>query len=139
MDALLGSCSLAELRQRTGFKWATHPADVLPAFVAEMDFDLAPAIRAAVTRAISASDCGYAHKGTLGEAYASFAASRLGWAVNPDYVYPIPDVMTGLAEVIAAITPPGSGIVINPPVYPPFWPGTQAAGTTWTRRPSMRR
>ena len=121
MDALLGSCSLAELRQRTGFKWATHPADVLPAFVAEMDFDLAPAIKTAVIRAISAGDCGYAHKGTLGEAYASFSASRLGWDVNPDYVYPIPDVMTGLAEVIAAITPPGSGIVINPPVYPPFW------------------
>jgi cystathionine beta-lyase len=35
-------------------------------------------------------------------------------------VYPIPDVMTGLAEVVEAITPPGSGIVVNPPVYPPF-------------------
>ncbi|HEY6276612.1 MAG TPA: aminotransferase class I/II-fold pyridoxal phosphate-dependent enzyme, partial [Streptosporangiaceae bacterium] len=121
MDALLGSCSLPELRRRTGAKWAAHPADVLPAFVAEMDFDLAPAIKAAVTSAISASDCGYADKGALGEAYAQFAASRLGWAVDPDSVYPIPDVMTGLAEVIAAITPPGAGIVINPPVYPPFW------------------
>ena len=28
--------------------------------------------------------------------------------------------MTGLAEVVEAVTPPGSGIVVNPPVYPPF-------------------
>jgi cystathionine beta-lyase len=35
-------------------------------------------------------------------------------------VFPIPDVMTGLAEVIGAITEPGAGIVVNTPVYPPF-------------------
>jgi len=120
VDALLGTCSLPRLRRRTSAKWRAHPADVLPAFVAEMDFDLAPPIRQAVTDAIAASDCGYAHRGALGEAYAAFAADRLGWDVDPGRVYPVPDVMTGLAEVIEAITPPGSGIVVNPPVYPPF-------------------
>ena len=120
MDALLGTCSLPRLRQRTSAKWRAHPADVLPAFVAEMDFDLAAPIKQAVTDALAADDCGYAHKGALGDAYAAFAADRLGWDVDPGRVYPIPDVMTGLAEVIEAITPPGSGIVVNPPVYPPF-------------------
>ena len=120
MDALLGTCSLPRLRQRTSTKWRAHPADVLPAFVAEMDFDLAAPIKQAVTDALAAGDCGYAHKGALGDAYAAFAADRLGWGVDPGRVYPIPDVMTGLAEVIEAITPPGSGIVVNPPVYPPF-------------------
>ncbi|HKA96102.1 MAG TPA: aminotransferase class I/II-fold pyridoxal phosphate-dependent enzyme [Streptosporangiaceae bacterium] len=120
MDALLGTCSLPRLRRRTSAKWRTHPGDVLPAFVAEMDFDLAPPIRQAVTDALALSDCGYAHRGELGEAYAAFAADRLGWDVDPGRVYPVPDVMTGLAEVIEAITPPGSGIVVNPPVYPPF-------------------
>jgi cystathionine beta-lyase len=120
VDALLGTCSLPQLRRRTGAKWRAHPADVLPAFVAEMDFDLAPPITRAVTGALAIGDCGYAHKGALGEAYAAFAADRLGWDVDPGRVYPIPDVMTGLAEVIEAITPPGSGIVVNPPVYPPF-------------------
>jgi cystathionine beta-lyase len=121
VDALLGTCSLPELRRRTGFKWRTHPADVLPAFVAEMDFDLAPPIIRAVTDALAIGDCGYAHRGVLGEAYTAFAAARLGWAPDPARVFPIPDVMTGIAEVIEAITPPGSGIVINSPVYPPFW------------------
>jgi cystathionine beta-lyase len=120
VDALLGTCSLSRLRQRTSAKWRAHPADVLPAFVAEMDFDLAAPIKQAVTDALAAGDCGYAHKGALGDAYAAFAADRLGWDVDPGRVYPIPDVMTGLAEVIEATTPPGSGIVVNPPVYPPF-------------------
>ncbi len=121
VDALLGTCSLPELRRRTSFKWRTHPAEVLPAFVAEMDFDLARPITEAVTAALAIGDCGYAHRGVLGEAYAAFAAARLGWAPSPAWVFPIPDVMTGIAEVIQAVTPPGSGIVINSPVYPPFW------------------
>ncbi len=121
MDALLGTCSLPELRQRRSFKWRTYPGDVLPAFVAEMDFALAEPITQAVTAALAIGDCGYAHKGALGEAFASFAASRLGWSPDPDRVFAIPDVMTGLAEVIGAITPPGAGIIINSPVYPPFW------------------
>ena len=120
MDALLGTCSLPQLRRRRSAKWRTYPDDVLPAFVAEMDFDLAPQIGPAVAAALAIGDCGYPHKGALGEAYAAFAADRLGWDVDPGRVYPIPDVMTGLAEVIEAITPPGSGIVVNPPVYPPF-------------------
>jgi cysteine-S-conjugate beta-lyase len=121
VDALLGTCSLPALRRRTSTKWRTYPRDVLPAFVAEMDFDLAAPVTQAVTDALAIGDCGYAHKGVLGEAYAAFAAGRLGWAPDPARVFPIPDVMTGLAEVIGAVTPPGSGIVINPPVYPPFW------------------
>jgi cystathionine beta-lyase len=120
MDALLGTCSLPALRQRKSFKWRAHPGDVLPAFVAEMDFDLAEPVVRAVTDALAINDCGYADRGQLGEAYGSFAAERFGWAPHPDLVYPIPDVMTGLAEVVGALTEPGAGIVINTPVYPPF-------------------
>ena len=49
VDALLGTCALDTLRQRRSFKWRTYPADVLPAFVAEMDFDLAQPVIDAVT------------------------------------------------------------------------------------------
>ncbi len=121
VDALLGTCALDMLRQRRSFKWRTYPADVLPAFVAEMDFDLAGPVIEAVTRALALGDCGYGHLGRLDEVFAAFAADRLGWAADPARVFAIPDVMTGLAEVIQALTPPGAGVVINPPVYPPFW------------------
>jgi cysteine-S-conjugate beta-lyase len=118
---MLGSCSLETLRQRTSMKWRTYPPDVLPAFVAEMDFDLAAPIVEAVRAALAIGDCGYGHKGRLGEAFAAFAAKRLRWPADPARVYAIPDVMTGVAEVLQAVTPPGSGVVINPPVYPPFF------------------
>jgi cysteine-S-conjugate beta-lyase len=94
---------------------------VLPAFVAEMDFDLAAPIIEAATAALTASDCGYGATGELDEAYAAFASKRLRWSPDPDLIFAIPDVMTGVAEMIQALTPPGSGIVINPPVYPPFF------------------
>ncbi len=128
MDPILGDCSLAKLRERTSHKWRTYPRDVLPAFVAEMDFDPAEQIKDAIRAAVAAGDLGYPHKGELGEAFAEFAAARLGWSPEPDLVFAIPDVMTGIAELIQALVGPGGGVVINPPVYSPFFFRVQLAG-----------
>ena len=128
MDEKLGDCSLARLRKRTSHKWRTYPEDVLPAFVAEMDFDPAEQIKDAIRASLELGDLGYPDKGELGEAYAEFAADRLGWAPDPAMVFAIPDVMTGIAEVIQALTAPGAGIVINPPVYAPFFFRLELAG-----------
>jgi len=129
MDPILGDCSLGMLRQRTSEKWRTYPPDVLPAFVAEMDFDPAEQIKDAVRAMLAAGDLGYPHKGELGHAFAEFAADRLaGWSPDPDLVFAIPDVMTGITEVIQAITEPGAAVVINPPVYAPFFLRLELAG-----------
>ncbi len=125
---MLGDCSLERLRLRKSFKWRTHPPDVLPAFVAEMDFDIAEPIRAAVAAALDLGDCGYPHKGELGPVFAQFACDRLDWSPDPELVFAIPDVMTGVAEFIQAITEPGAGVVINPPVYAPFFFRLELAG-----------
>ena len=107
VDPILGDCSLERLRARTSYKWRTYPADVLPAFVAEMDFDPAEPIKDAIRAAVAAGDLGYPHVGDLGAAFADFAADRLGgWSPDPDLIFAIPDVMTGIAEVIQAITGP---------------------------------
>jgi cysteine-S-conjugate beta-lyase len=121
VDPRLGTPSLDRLRKRTSEKWRAYPPDVLPAFVAEMDFDLAAPIVAAVTAALAAGDCGYAYKGELGEAFAAFAQKRLNWSPDPALVFAIPDVMTGIVVMIQALTTPRAGVVINPPVYPPFF------------------
>src|SRR5271165_6851192 len=128
MDHMLGDCSLANLRKRTSHKWRTYPADVLPAFVAEMDFDPAEQIKDAIRAALAAGDLGYPHKGDLGEAFAEFAAGRLDWSPDPDLVFAIPDVMTGITEVVQALVRPGGGVVISPPVYSPFFFRIQLAG-----------
>lgn len=112
--------SLAKLRGRASAKWTTYPADVLPAWVAEMDFPLAEPIKQRLRRAIDSDDCGYAHPTALPNAFAAFAKSRFGWTVDPSRVRSAPEVMIAIAEILRVATKPGDGVVINPPVYPPF-------------------
>ncbi len=121
METILGTCSPSDLAKRKSFKWRTYPADVLPAFVAEMDFTVAEPISEAIRAALAIGDTGYPHIGELGEAFTSFAGKRLGWTPRSDWVFAVPDVMTGIVEVLLATTPYDSGVVINPPVYGPFF------------------
>ena len=66
----LEALPLEQLRQRRSAKWRTYPEDVLPLFVAETDFPLAPAITEALSRAVELGDTGYtASSSGVGEAY----------------------------------------------------------------------
>jgi cystathionine beta-lyase len=114
---------LDELRRRRSEKWRKFPPDVLPSHIAEMDFAVAPPIEDALVAAARAGDLGYAHTRSSGlpEAFASFAGRRWGWDVDPAAVVAVPDVMVGVAELLRTATPEGAGVVINPPVYPPFF------------------
>jgi cysteine-S-conjugate beta-lyase len=112
---------LDRLRRRRSEKWRLHPPDVLPAFIAEMDYDLAEPVVAALRTAVDSSDCGYATLDGIGETFAAFAAARHGWTVDPGRVHLVPDVMAGFDAILALATEPGDGVVINPPVYPPFF------------------
>jgi cysteine-S-conjugate beta-lyase len=113
--------SLADLRRRRGAKWAQYPADVLPAWVAEMDFPLAAPVTRTLQDAIDAGDCGYANPSELGSAFAEFAAARHGWEVDPAQVSPSPDVVGAITAVLGAIAEPGDRVVVNTPVYHPFF------------------
>ena len=114
---------LAVLRERRSEKWRAFPADVLPAHIAEMDFTLARQIEEALVEAVRAGDVGYAHARSSGlaEAFAAFAKERWQWDVDPAAVVAVPDVMVGVAELLRILTPEGAGVVINPPVYYPFF------------------
>jgi cystathionine beta-lyase len=114
---------LERLRLRHSAKWARYPADVLPAWVAEMDYPLAPPVRIALAEAVELDDTGYAWPEGLGlaESFAEFAAARLGWQVDPARVSPSSDVVGALTAVLRAIAKPGDRVVINTPVYHPFF------------------
>ena len=120
--------SLELLRTRRSAKWVKYPADVLPAWVAEMDFALALPIREALQTAVARDDVGYADATGLGEAFSRFAAARFGWQVEPSRVRLVADVMSAVAELLRAVTAPGDGVVVNPPVYPPFFAVTREVG-----------
>ncbi|WP_308282999.1 MalY/PatB family protein [Pseudonocardia nigra] len=119
---------LTDLRRRRSTKWAEHPSDVLPAFVAEMDVALAPPVRDALIEAVELGDLGYAEPGGLFDAFAGFARRRFGWSPRPTRMRLVPDVMTGIIETLRVLTAPGDGVVITPPVYPPFFAGIPEAG-----------
>jgi cystathionine beta-lyase len=112
---------LQTLRRRTSEKWASYDEAVLPAFVAETDFPVSPAVAQALRRAVDDGDLGYAQPRGFGEAYASFARERYCCSVDPGAIVALPEVMVGVAEILRVITAPGDGVVINPPVYPPFF------------------
>lgn len=111
------------LRRRRSSKWARYPADVLPAWVAEMDFPLAEPVKRALAEAVELDDCGYAAPRAVGlaDAFAGFAADRMGWSVDPEAVCPSTDVVGAIAAVLGAIAEPGERIVLNTPVYHPFF------------------
>jgi cysteine-S-conjugate beta-lyase len=114
--------SLGELRRRRSYKWRAFPSDVLPSFVAEMDFMPAPVVAEALVQAVELGDCGYAWPDAdLAESVSGFFGTRFGWQIDPAEVTLIPDVMTGVAEILRRALAPGEGVVINTPVYPPFF------------------
>jgi cystathionine beta-lyase len=127
------------LRQRSCEKWQAHPATVLPMFVAEMDYPLAPAIREALHRAIDRGDTGYVHAGdtSAGEAFARFASDRWGWAPSPARMRLTTDVSVVIVEALRALITPGDGVIITPPVYPPFFDLIPEAGATVVQVPLL--
>lgn len=129
---------LEELRRRRSVKWTQYPPEVLPAFVAEMDFALAPAIRQALAEAVEISDTGYPQDGKIMAAFAAFAADRFGWAVEPSRVRTAPDVMTAVSELVRGLSEPGDGVVVNPPIYPPFRSVTAELGRRLIEAPLAR-
>ncbi|MFJ3670555.1 MalY/PatB family protein [Streptomyces sp. NPDC090106] len=118
----LGRLTLERLRRRTSMKWRTHPEDVLPLWVAEMDVPLAGPVADALRAAIGLGDTGYPHGTAYAEAVAAFAAERWGWdGLRVERTALVPDVMLGVVEVLRLVTAPGDAVVVCSPVYPPFY------------------
>lgn len=129
MQDPLEAVPLERLRARTSMKWRTYPADVLPLWVAEMDVDIAPPVAAAICAAARAGDTGYPVGTAYAEALAGFAERRWGWPGFPvERSALVPDVMQGAVEALRLVTGVGDAVVVNPPVYPPFYAFVEYAG-----------
>ena len=103
-------------------KWRAQRADVLPLWVAEMDVKLAPTVADALRRAIDNGDTGYPAGTEFAEAVSEFASQRWQWhdlAVSRTTL--VPDVMLGVVETLRLITDRGDAVVVNSPVYAPFY------------------
>jgi cystathionine beta-lyase len=111
------------LRRRQTVKWTLYGPDVLAAWVAEMDFDTAPVVRAAVVDAVEREDFGYvvADVSPLTTACSGFFERAYGWSVPPARVFLVADVLVGIAAALDAFIAPGVDVVVPTPAYPPFF------------------
>lgn len=129
---------LARLRRRRGEKWQLYPPDVLPAWVAEMDFPLAAPIRRVLEDALEADDLGYPinpRPQDLPTVFAERMAARFGWRVDPQRVEVLTDVVQGLYVALDRFAAPGEGVVVQTPVYPPFLHAVRETGRRLVESP----
>jgi cysteine-S-conjugate beta-lyase len=117
----LSDLSLEQLRRRTSMKWRRFGSDVLPLWVAEMDVLLAEPIVLALDHAIAIGDTGYPQGTTYAEALADFSRERWGWEFDIASSVNVADVMGGIVEILKLITDRGDAVVVNAPVYTPFY------------------
>ena len=129
--AHLDQIDRATLQARKSEKWHTYPADILPAWVAEMDFPVAPAIDRVLRDSIDRWDVGYPIAPTdtgLREAFADRMSDRFGWTVNPFDVEILTEVVQGMYLALLAYSGPGDGVVVQTPIYAPFLSAVRETG-----------
>ncbi len=122
--------TVEQMRARRGVKWNRFPADVLPAWVADMDFAVPDEVQDAIEAVVSKRDYGYGNghgvrdgKDGLAFAFAEYAMANFDWGshtVDPDGVLPVTDLIQGMYSPVYAFSEPGDGIVVQTPIYPPF-------------------
>ena len=100
----------------------------MPMWVAEMDSAPCPPVVEAVTAALAIGDTGYHPGFGYAEALLGFAEKRWDWSFDPAATRTLPDVMIGVVEVLRVLTAPGDAVVVNSPVYPPFFGFVQNEG-----------
>jgi cystathionine beta-lyase len=129
-DDRFDDITIAELRGRQNAKWTMYGKDVLPAWVAEMDFPVARVIRDALHEAVEFSRTGYAPTATdtgLPQACAGWLSRRYGLDVVPSQIRILPNVLRGVELAIDIFTPPAGGVVVPTPSYPPFFETVRVA------------
>jgi cystathionine beta-lyase len=110
------------LRQKQGVKWRRPGPDLIPAWVADMDFPVAAPIRAALTAMIDRGDLGYPDwaERPLADVFSDRMKRRFGWDAPSEHVRLVADLIQGLQVVLHLSTEPGDGVVAHRPNYPPF-------------------
>jgi cystathionine beta-lyase len=112
---------VVDRRHTDSNKWRRFHADVLPLWVADMDFPSPPAVVEALRARVEHGFFGYlAEPNDLPEIVADRLAKRYGWRVSPEAVVTLPGVIAGFNQALRALTVPGEGLLIQTPVYPPI-------------------
>lgn len=113
-----------------------YPGDVLPLWVADMDFQAPPCVQEALGKAIEHGIYGYT---VLDDRYIAAVTGwfrrRFDWQVQPEWLLQTPGVVFALSIAVASLTKPGDRVLVQPPVYYPFYRVTERNGRTLVESP----
>jgi cystathionine beta-lyase len=113
--------SFPNRQQSDSIKWRYFAPDVLPMWVADMDFLSPPAVIDALRARAEHGVFGYPTElGELKGAIVDWVGERHGWAIHSEWLVLLPGVVVGFNLAAHATGQPGDGILIQTPVYPPF-------------------
>ncbi|KAF1691547.1 aminotransferase class I/II [Pseudoxanthomonas koreensis] len=132
--------TLGQLRAGGGLKWRAFP-DCIGAFVAEMDFGIAPPIRDALLGAVERGQVGYLSAAPLldmATACADWQRRHHGWEIPPESIRAVPDVLGALEVVCRHYLPAGATVAVPVPCYMPFLPLLALLGHPVLQVPMLR-
>ena len=97
------------------------PKDVLPLWVADMDFQVSSYIQEALSGSVAHGIFGYSEaEGSYFEAVAGWMGRHYGWNVEEPWLVKTPGIVFALAQAVRAFTEPGDAVLLQQPVYYPF-------------------
>lgn len=110
--------------------------DVIPVWVADMDFPAPEAVTRALQERASHPVYGYTlFPDSLYQAMIDWFANRHGWRIEREWILMAPGVVPSLNAACMAYAEPGEGVIIQPPVYPPFFSSVRHSGRTVIENP----
>ncbi|MDZ8172579.1 MalY/PatB family protein [Microbacterium xanthum] len=128
-----------DLSDAGSMKWTAYPGKT-GAWVAEMDFGVAPAVQDALAAAIARGLTGYLPAwltADLARATSDWYAERFGWRIPVGRIHPVPDVIAAFEATIEHFTPAGSAVIVPTPAYMPFLFVPQMHGREVIQVPSI--
>ena len=116
-------------KNTNSLKWGAYPPGVLPLWVADMDFRTAEPILKAIQDCIDHGIFGYeSDLEELRNSFIEWALNRYQWTIQSEEILFVPGVVTGLNLVTRALTSNKEALIVQPPVYPPFFGVAKNAG-----------
>lgn len=110
--------------------------DVLPLWVADMDFRTPDFIMEAIRKRAEHDLFGYTFRPeSYSQSIVSWLKRRHDWEIKPEWISFSPGVVAGLTMAIEALSKPGDGVIIQPPVYFPFFDSVKGTGREMIENP----
>ena len=122
IDTALNFDTIVSRQDTRSLKWEKFSKDVLPLWVADMDFVCPEAVSHKMMERASHPIYGYNTQGpALIESIVAWVKRRHHWDIEREWIVLSPGVVTSVILSILALSKPGDGVIIQPPVYHPFF------------------